>query len=141
MTTESANGYTGKDNLEVMREARNYNAFLVNLVVEWSGSQRAAVDFGAGSGTFAQALREAGMDVRCIEPDPTLATSLASLDFDVHADLTDIPDGSVGYVYSLNVLEHIPDDAGTVKRQLGLPGVFVWCFLHSASTFLVERTC
>ena len=46
--------YHGADNLIAMTEARNYNAFLVQEVLRYSGGASAVVDFGAGSGTFSQ---------------------------------------------------------------------------------------
>jgi SAM-dependent methyltransferase len=115
MTVGEKQEYTGIDNLEVMREAVNYNRFLVDLVLARTEPGQRIVDFGAGAGTFALPVRAAGHAVACVEPDPTLADHLRKQGFDVHADLANVPDGSLDYLYSLNVLEHIGDDAAIVN--------------------------
>jgi hypothetical protein len=61
--------YTGADNLTAMTVARRYNEFLVSEVLRHSGGAAVAVDFGAGSGTFASKLRECGQEVVCIDSD------------------------------------------------------------------------
>jgi SAM-dependent methyltransferase len=108
--------YEGTDNLEVMAEARNYNAFLADLVVAHRGDARIAVDFGAGIGTFARMVRERGMDVLCIEPDAAQCALLARLGLGAERDLDALPDATQRYVYSLNVLEHIEDDARALRQ-------------------------
>jgi len=50
MKTDQPSGYTGIDNLEVMTEARNYNSWLVQLILEHARPGAEVVDFGAGSG-------------------------------------------------------------------------------------------
>jgi SAM-dependent methyltransferase len=108
--------YEGTDNLEVMAEARNYNAFLADLVLAHRGDARTAVDFGAGIGTFARMVRERGMDVLCIEPDAAQCALLARLGLAAERDLDALPDATQRYVYSLNVLEHIEDDARALRQ-------------------------
>ena len=61
--------YTGIENLEVMREAENYNRYLQSLVARHAGDARRVIDFGAGSGTFAIPCAAAGFDVTAVEPD------------------------------------------------------------------------
>jgi SAM-dependent methyltransferase len=104
------NPYTGTDNLEVMAEAVNYNRFLVDLVLRASGLQRPALDFGAGVGTFAKALVGHGLQVDCLEPDRTQADALEGFGLRVFRDVESVPAEHYGFVYSLNVLEHIEDD-------------------------------
>lgn len=108
--------YTGVENLEAMREAERYNRFLVDLVMRHRQGAGPALDFGAGSGTFAALLRDRGLPVRCIEPDGHLQGLIAGQGLDVIGDSTAIPDGSVDYVYSLNVLEHIEDDRAALAE-------------------------
>ena len=115
MNTGDPSGYTGIENLEVMAEARNYNSWLVHLILAHARSGAEVVDFGAGSGTFAEAVREAGAVVTCIEPDATLRTLLAQKGFEVHADLAGVAERTFDLVYSLNVLEHVEDDAAVVR--------------------------
>lgn len=104
--------YTGIDNLEFMAGAKNYNAFLLSLVVDGVDETVEFTDFGAGSGTFARMLDKRGVSVRCVEPDATLAGRLSEIGLSVNASLEEI--GPIEYLYSLNVLEHIEDDRLTV---------------------------
>lgn len=108
------NGYAGAANLEVMREAKNYNRFLVDLVLSQARPGDRIVDYGAGAGTFALPLAAAGRRLECVEPDAMLAADLSRRGLTVHADLDPVEDSSVDYIYSLNVLEHIADDAAVV---------------------------
>ena len=56
----------------------------------------------------------AGKTVACVEPDASLAGYLAEKGLDVCHDLAQVPDSSIDYLYSLNVLEHIQDDAAVI---------------------------
>src|SRR4051794_28387199 len=110
--------YAGVDNLEVMEVARRYASFLVRCVTDAVGGPDHAgrlVDFGSGTGTIARPLRELGYDVTCIELDTTLRDQLAQAGFETAADTDTVPDGSADAVYSMNVLEHIEDDAGALS--------------------------
>jgi len=109
--------YSGIDNLQIMTEAKNYNAFLVELVLKnraKSGSME-AVDFGAGIGTFARMLHERGVNVLCVEPDSAQCAAIRAQGLLATTDLGSLPDDSVEYLYSLNVLEHIEDDDGALR--------------------------
>jgi len=108
--------YSGIENLEVMQEAHNYNSYLLNLVVSEGRGASAALDFGAGIGTFASELRKHGTHVICVEPDCSLRRRLQVMQFEAHDSLDPVPEKSVPYIYSLNVLEHIEDDVGTLGR-------------------------
>ena len=59
-TVRTQDEYTGVENLEVMREALRYNAFLADLVRNALPASGTIVDFGAGTGTFARALAACG---------------------------------------------------------------------------------
>jgi SAM-dependent methyltransferase len=127
-------GYAGVDNLEVMEEARNYNAFLDALVRRHARSGDRLLDFGAGTGRFAGVLADAGFDVTCIEPDPQLRAKIAARGLAAAAELPAVPPGSIDYAYTLNVLEHIEDDGAALKalrdrlRPGGLLLVYVPAF-------------
>jgi len=114
--TESSSDttYSGRDNLEAMKKATRYNNFLLALIREHSVG-RQALDHGAGAGTFAKPVSEGEMNVLCMEPDDTLRAELAASGLDVAASLEEIPDGSVDYAYTLNVLEHIEDDRKAIS--------------------------
>ncbi|MGI8890857.1 MAG: class I SAM-dependent methyltransferase [Chthoniobacterales bacterium] len=124
MTTQNS-GYTGVEILEALRNATNYNALLVSLIAQGANGRRAMVDFGAGIGTFAKLLRERGVSITCIEPDPVLATNLIREGFTTFPDVEALKDDSVDFLFSLNVVEHIEDDeaaVGAIVRKLKRDG-------------------
>ncbi len=112
----AAAAYQGVPNLEAMEGARNYNDFLTSAVLSRVDASRPVLDFGAGTGTHARRLRERGVDVRCVEPDPLLRGSLAREGFKVVAGVRDLGRASFASVYSLNVLEHIEDDEEALQQ-------------------------
>jgi SAM-dependent methyltransferase len=110
--------YGGIDNLEVLVEAKRYNRFLVDAIVDAGRGCGSALDFGAGTGSISRMVRERGIDVICVELDPALRDRLHDLGFTVYADIDAVGDDSQTFVYSLNVLEHIDDDEGTLTHIL-----------------------
>lgn len=110
--------YTGVDNLEVMREAENYNRYLLGLIGRHGTPGQRVLDFGAGSGTFAAPSRAAGLDVTAVEPDDRLRTLLDAAGIPAFAAAADLPDAGFDYAYSLNVLEHITDDVAALRTVL-----------------------
>lgn len=115
--------YAGMANLEVMREAVFYNRFLRHLVHSHCPdlhSEDRVMDFGAGIGTFSDILDLPRQNMLCVESDPRQRAILAGNGFQTAA-LDDIAVSSLAYAYSLNVLEHIPDDRdilGTLASKL-----------------------
>lgn len=107
--------YSGCDNLEIMREAVNYNRFLLDLIIPPIADSNLIVDFGAGSGTFAFPIAAISNRLVCVETDSRLSEYLSSHGLAVVSNLDLLEDSSVDYLYSLNVLEHIADDLSTVK--------------------------
>jgi SAM-dependent methyltransferase len=116
--------YTGIENLEVMKEAVNYNRYLLDLVRQHAGSATRIVDFGAGSGTFAAPCTAVGFDVTAVEPDEALRASLQRLGVSAVAAAAALPDRTFHYAYSLNVLEHIQEDVDALRtlREKLVPG-------------------
>jgi SAM-dependent methyltransferase len=115
----ACDAYTGVDNLEVMDVARRYLAFLVRSVTDAVGPPERAgrvLDFGSGTGTFARPLRDLGYDVACVEPDTGMRESLIADGFVTAPSLDECEAETFDAVYSMNVLEHIEDDAGTLAR-------------------------
>lgn len=105
--------YSGVENLEAMKEARNYNEFLLALVRRYlTGSD--VLDFGAGAGTFAVPLHEENISVVCVEPDEQLRVRLSASGLNAYSRIDDVPVMSVDSIYSLNVLEHIEEDSATL---------------------------
>lgn len=111
--------YTGVDNLEAMQEAKRYNRALINLVVsELEGrSKYTILDFGAGSGTYADMLKAQGVIVDCVEPDKSLQRILNNKAYKAFDYADSLKPNSYDVIYALNVLEHIDDDF-TVFNQL-----------------------
>jgi SAM-dependent methyltransferase len=110
--------YRGVDVLEVMETAVNYRLYLIQLVASASGPPggRRLLDFGAGFGSYAGALRELGYDVTCIEQDPELAERLGRRGFRAFQTIEDVAGEGFDVVYSLNVLEHIENDVGSLRQ-------------------------
>jgi SAM-dependent methyltransferase len=111
--------YTGIENLEVMKEAKNYNRYLALLIERQLRPHDKVLDFGAGAGTFALPLMKRGVDVVAVEPDPVLGALLRQEAVPTVAGLEEIPDGSIDLIYTLNVLEHIADDRAAVGALAG----------------------
>ena len=107
--------YTGVENLEVMREAENYNRYLLALVTQHAAGAKRVIDFGAGSGTFAVPCAAAGFDVTAVEPDERLRALLGGARIPAVAAVEALPDEAFEYAYTLNVLEHIPDDVAALR--------------------------
>lgn len=122
--------YTGADNLEVMSDAVNYNDWLAGFVARYCQVDGRTLDYGAGSGTFAEILRERGLAVSCLEPDRTQAVDLAERSFVIFNSSEEINDGEFDTIYSLNVIEHIADDSAAAAELFRIlrPGgkVFVY---------------
>ena len=107
--------YQGTENLEVMEQARNYNGWLAERLFERAKSGASVLDFGAGSGTFARRLSNAGYRVTCVEPDDVLRARLTDAGLEAFAGTRDLGTRRFDLVYSLNVLEHIEDDGGALR--------------------------
>jgi SAM-dependent methyltransferase len=103
--------FEARDLIEVMEEAVNYNRFLIAELARWAAGLRRVLDFGAGNGRFAVALRERGLDVTAVEPDALLRDSIGARGVPTAASLDELGERRVDGVYSVNVLEHLPDDA------------------------------
>ena len=140
MTGNSRFAYSGHENLLAMQHAVNYNRFLAAEIERNATSRRVVVDFGAGVGALAGQTRRWCERLVCIEPDGSQRGILRSQSLEALADMSQIADESVDYVYCVNVLEHIEDDAGTVRdfhRKIRRGGrLFIYVpamqFLYSA---------
>lgn len=108
--------YRGHDILDLLKDATNYNRWLTDLVV--AAKPAAAVkitDLGAGRGTFAELLRARGVEIDCVEPDPDNQAKLRTRGFAVHTTIDEHEEETIDYVYTLNVLEHVPNDEELVR--------------------------
>lgn len=103
--------FEAPDLIEVMDEAVRYNRFLVEAVAAFCRGAPRVLDFGAGNGRFCGALRERGVAVEAVEPDPVLRERIRARGVTAHESLERLEPGSVDAIYTINVLEHIEDDA------------------------------
>lgn len=118
--------YTGKDNLDIMSYAINYNEFLTSLIEKNAPETGSLLDFGAGTGFFAQRVSREGRNVLCIEPDEQQAAEIGKKGFETFIQSADLADQAVDFAYSLNVLEHIEDDIAAIEEiyRVLKPGSF-----------------
>ncbi len=99
-------------------DARTFVGFLLRALGKPSFSGNRILDFGAGRGAMASALREAGAEILAIEPFGS--DYLKGLGFNAHRDLDELPshlrfDGIV----SLEVLEHLLEPREALARLYG----------------------
>lgn len=116
MDLERTQCYVGVDNLDVMEVATKYNAAIAARIQRAAEGCRSMLDFGAGTGTFARLLSLKGAHVRCVEPDAGLRDLLVRRGFEAMSSLQEYGPGAVAFVYSINVLEHIEDDARAARE-------------------------
>jgi SAM-dependent methyltransferase len=118
--------YTGKDNLDIMSFAKNYNDFLTALVEAHAPDEGTLLDFGAGTGFFANRLSGKRRKLLCVEPDDHQAEEIRMRGFEALASSDGLSDQTVDFCYSLNVLEHIEDDREAVREiyRVLKPGCF-----------------
>lgn len=103
--------FEAPDLIEVMDEAVNYNRFLIEELLGWSRGLTRVLDFGAGNGRFAAALHDERVDVRAIEPDSTLRHKIEVKGVQTYESLDMVEDQCFEGIYTVNVLEHLEDDA------------------------------
>jgi SAM-dependent methyltransferase len=106
--------------LQAMAGATAYNAWLIDRARPWLRGR--VLDVGAGIGTHTMQLRPLADEVVALEPDAQFAQLLRE-----RVDGVQIVEGDADAVEGLfdaivcfNVLEHIEDDLGTLRRLAGL---------------------
>lgn len=135
--------------LEALESARNYNDWLVSLVLPHLGDD--PVELGSGLGYQTERLLRAGLPrVTVSEPGREGVQALVERfrgDRRVQAcriDFQDPPDGDYSAAYAVNVLEHVADDVAALRgaTRLVRPGgkivVFVPAFPIAMSPFDIE---
>ena len=98
-----------------MRDAVNYNRYLLHVIRSHAGESKRVIDFGAGSGTFAGPISRMGFEVTAVELDEGLRAHLAKQGLRVAASTTELNAESFDFAYTFNVLEHIPDDVEALR--------------------------
>lgn len=101
---------------------RNYNNYIAELIVgslplqEIKDRRSGVMDFGAGTGTIAEILREQyQLIVDCLEIDLELIDLLKRKKFKTFSGLEMI-NFKYRYIYTANVLEHVEDDLQVLKK-------------------------
>ncbi len=102
--------YIGASYLNVMDHALNYNKHLLDIIISNAQPNDQILDFGAGIGTFTIPLANMGNNICSIEPDPKQLLFITKQGIPGYTDIANIPDNSLDYVFTINVLEHIKDD-------------------------------
>lgn len=110
--------YNSQANLENMQAAANYNRyqrdFIIDELKKIKKDKKKILDFGAGMGTYADTLKDQGWQVDCVEIDPEEVKVLKAKGYKVHEGIERVKT-KYDVIYSLNVLEHIKDDAKALK--------------------------
>ncbi len=97
-------------NLRSMDTAVNYNRAITEMIRARAATAESVIDFGAGRGTFANKFIR---KITCVEPERSVGMAIAP-HHKVVASLNDLPAAEYDFVYSINVLEHIEDDAAAL---------------------------
>jgi hypothetical protein len=104
--------YSGRDNLEVMSLAKNYN----NSIFKWLSSgllkEHSVLDFGAGQGEFFNRIEILCLKNYALEPDSSMHTHYNNKNHS-HKSLESVSE-KFNLIYSVNVFEHLSDDKLTV---------------------------
>lgn len=102
--------------LDAMAAAGGYNAWLVERGRRWIRGR--VLDAGAGIGTHTARLAELGDEVVALEPEPELTPLIRRAAPGVEVVEGDAHDvgGPFDTIVCFNVLEHIEDDEGTMRR-------------------------
>lgn len=126
---------TAMHNLDVMRLAPRYNATLAHAVhaalLHQTPHDGPILDFGAGCGTFTHALTARGWSVQPLEPEPAYAEAFAASPRPLLTSLAGTPDCAFAGAFSLNVLEHIPDDETALRAlwRVLQPGATLYLYV------------
>ena len=93
--------YSGEENLKVMNNAKNYNAWLLKLITQaMPANTKNIIDFGAGDGFFAKSLtKQCRKQITCIEPAQNMCCFLQ--DFVVYDSLDNIEDNSQDLIFQI----------------------------------------
>ncbi len=115
--SEYQSNYAGVDELRSNEcYLVNYNRDIVEMLSSCSAQDDRVLEFGAGLGTLAliwKYLKKTQPD--CVEIDPDLRNIIREKGLNCFDDLSQINE-KYDFVYSSNVLEHIPDDLDVLRK-------------------------
>jgi SAM-dependent methyltransferase len=118
--------------LEAMRGANRYaNAVFAEIEAVAPPVGARILDFGAGDGVFFEKFDALGHSVDCVEPDPDFSAQLKAKANAVFSNIYDVPSDTYSFVYTVNVLEHIPnlDDHLKELHRVLKPGGVMFVFV------------
>lgn len=128
MNTDSS----GTENLNAMALAFNYAKAMQSTIIAQLGLPGTArgsyIDFGSGIGDYANAIAlDTGISIIGCEPAPLNKGCDTELVSNCES-LADLPDGLALGAYSLNVFEHIQEDAQVLRKLAAKvkPGGFIF---------------
>jgi SAM-dependent methyltransferase len=133
--------YLGRETLANLTQATNYNSHLKKLIQANYEIGERVLDFGAGNGHFLNLISDKKGVFTAIEPDSQLKDQIRNSGLAHVIEPENVPAGMVDFLYTLNVLEHIQDDEGTLKRfnlwlrQGGTLFIYVPALPHLYSKF------
>ena len=133
--------YLGRETLADLTQATNYNSHLKKLIQANYEIGERVLDFGAGNGHFLNLISDRKGVFTAIEPDSQLKDQIRNSGLAHVIEPENVPAGMVDFLYTLNVLEHIQDEEGTLKRfnlwlrQGGTLFVYVPALPHLYSKF------
>jgi len=105
--------YSGHDNLEVMSLAVNYNTNIYRWLSGDVDKLDRILDFGSGHGEFFNRFYQSENDIYGIELDESVHDQYPSER--IFSDLSQL-NGKFDLIYSVNVFEHIEDDASLLRE-------------------------
>jgi SAM-dependent methyltransferase len=103
---------------------------LLEVLLEWSRGAGRILEYGAGDGRFAGALRERGCDVVAIEVDASQREAIRARGVPVGKSLEVLGDERFGAVYALSALERVENDSAllaALREHLAPGGRLLLC--------------
>lgn len=107
--------YAGTGHLVATRALVKYNDYVFRLICRGLKMDGDLLEFGPGLGDFLERFKKAGKLIDAVENEPQFFDALKPLARRVAARLDDLP-GLYDGIVSVNVLEHIEDDRGTLRE-------------------------
>jgi len=105
--------YSGRDNLDIMSLAQNYNKSIYKWLSNNIPSKAVILDFGSGQGEFFNRFNAENFNIYAVEPDSSMH-SFFPKEY-VFSSIEEV-NNKFNLIYSINVLEHIEDDALAINK-------------------------
>jgi len=106
----------GSENLEVMSEAPRYLSYVGRIVAEHLPIHGDLVELGSGDGAQTGLTVNEPQRLTCIEPNANLHDALRQKHYRVAHTLSELAEATFDGAFSINCLEHIPDDVDALRQ-------------------------